>query len=57
MYIGQLVVFFLLILLFVYSGFVVVNGITHNREKAVKVGYAGVYIALILLLGSYCTFI
>lgn len=54
MSLGQLVSLLLLVFLFVCSGLIVVNGMIHDREKAMKIGFAGVIIALILLLGSYC---
>ena len=54
MSLGQLILLLLLVFLFVCSGLIVVNGMIHDREKAIKIGFAGVIIALILLLGSYC---
>jgi len=54
MSLGQLILLLLLVFLFVCSGLVVVNGMIHDRDRAIKIGFAGVIIALILLLGSYC---
>ncbi len=54
MNLGQLVLLLLLVFLFVCSGLVVVNGMIYDREKAIKIGFAGVIIALLLLLGCYC---
>lgn len=54
MSLGQLMVLLLLVFFFVCSGLIVVNGMIHDKEKNIKLGFAGVIIALLLLLGSYC---